>query len=89
MITHEYEEYKPVRQIWTWMIVIGLTVITLGWAMATHMAIPDVVRQWDFDTLPDTPAISPYATVRPPRALEAPVQMEPTPDLPNRRAQRR
>jgi hypothetical protein len=79
MITHEYEEFKPVRQIWTWLIVILLAVITLSWGMATHMAVPDVPRQWDFDTLPDTPASSPYSTVLPPRELNVPAQIEPAP----------
>jgi hypothetical protein len=79
MITHEYEEFKPVRQIWTWLIVILLTVLTLGWAMMTHMAVPDVPPQWDFDVLPDTPAASPYSTVSPPAAREAPSQIEPPP----------
>jgi hypothetical protein len=79
MITHTYEEYKPVRQIWTWLIILLVTLLTLGWGMVTHMAVPDVPRQWDFDTLPDTPAASPYSTVRPPRTPEAPVQMEPVP----------
>jgi hypothetical protein len=83
MITHEYEEYKPVRQIWTWLIIILVTILTLGWGMVTHMAVPDVPRQWDFDTLPDTPAMSPYSTVRPPRMREAPTQMEPAPTRPN------
>jgi hypothetical protein len=79
MITHEYEEYKPVQQIWTWLIIIIVVVLTLSWGMVTHMAVPDVERHWDFDTLPDTPAISPYATVPPPRPLQVPVQMEPAP----------
>ena len=76
MITHEYEEFKPVRQIWTWLIVVFLTVITLGWAMVTHMAVPDVPRHWDFDVLPDTPAASAYSTVPPPRIRVAPPQIE-------------
>ena len=66
MITHEYEEYKPVRQIWTWLIILTLAALTLSWGMVTHMAVPDVARQWDFDVLPDTPGISPYATEPPP-----------------------
>jgi hypothetical protein len=39
MITYQYEEYKPVRQIWTWLAILLLAVITLGWAMVTHMRI--------------------------------------------------
>ncbi len=80
MIDYQYEEFKPVRQIWTWLAIVLLAVITLGWGMATHMAIPDVVRQWDFDTLPDTPAVSPYSTIPPSRAKRAPLQIEMPPE---------
>ena len=76
MIAHEYEEYKPVRQIWTWLIIILLAVITMGWGMVTHMAVPEVARHWDFDVLPDTPASSPYATQPPPRVSPVPPQIE-------------
>ena len=86
MITHEYEEYRPVRQIWTWLIIIIATLLTLSWGMVTHMAVPDVPRQWDFDTLPDTPAASAYSTVPPPQRRGVPRQMEPAPDQPERRA---
>lgn len=80
MINYQYEEYKPVRRIWTWVAIVLLAVITLSWGMVTHMAIPDVVRQWDFDTLPDTPAMSPYSTVPPPQAKRTPAQIELPPE---------
>ncbi len=82
MITHKYEEYRPVGPVWTWIIILLVTLLTLSWAMMTHMAVPDVPRQWDFDTLPDTPALSPYSTVQPPRSREVPLQMEPAPPQP-------
>ena len=80
MITHRYEEYKPVRRIWTWLAILLLAVVILGWGMVTHMAVPDVPRHWDFDTLADTPASSPYSTVPPPRVRVAPPQIELLPD---------
>jgi hypothetical protein len=76
MITHEYEEFKPVRQGWTWFIIFFLAALTLGWGMVTHMAVPDVVRHWDFDTLPDTPGSSPYSTQPPPEIGSAPPQID-------------
>ncbi len=79
MITHEYEEYRPVGSAWTWFIILFVTAATLAWAMVTHMAVPNAPRHWDFDVLPDTPALSPYATVPPPQAHPAPVQMDPAP----------
>jgi hypothetical protein len=76
MITHQYEEFKPVRQIWTWLIVLVLAALTLGWAMVTHMAVPDVERHWDFDVLPDTPGISPYSTQPSPEVGPVPPQVD-------------
>jgi hypothetical protein len=80
MITYQYEEYKPLRPVWTWLAILLLAVITLGWAMVTHMAVPDAPRHWDFDVLADTPASSPYATVPLPRVKVAPSQIELPPD---------
>ncbi len=81
MITHQYEEYKPVRQVWSWLAIILLAILTGTWGMVTHMAVPDVVRQWDFDVLPDTPGISPYSTLSPPEVSPVPPQI----DLPEER----
>jgi hypothetical protein len=76
MILYQYEQYKPVRQVWTWLAILLLAVITLGWAMVTHMAIPDVARHWDFDVLPDTPGISVYSTLPPPEVSPVPPQID-------------
>jgi hypothetical protein len=76
MILHQYEELKPVRQVWGWLAIILLTLLTAAWGMVTHMAVPDVVRHWDFDVLPDTPASSPYATLPPPEVRPVPPQIE-------------
>jgi len=76
MITHQYEEYKPVRQIWSWPAIILLAILTGTWGMVTHMAIPDVVRHWDFDVLPDTPGISPYSVLPPPEVSPVPPQID-------------
>ncbi len=80
MITYQYEEYKQVRQGWTWLAILLLAVVTLGWGMVTHMAVSDVPRQWDFDVLADTPASSPYATVPPLRTKVPAFQVELPPD---------
>ena len=80
MTTHQYEEYKSVRPVWTWLAILLLAVIILGWGMVTHMAVPDVPRHWDFDTVADTPSLSPYSTVPAPRMKVAPPQIELPPD---------
>jgi hypothetical protein len=76
MITHQYEEYKPVHWVWAWSAVILLAVLTGTWGMITHMAVPDIARHWDFDVLPDTPGISPYSTLPPPEVSPVPRQIE-------------
>ena len=76
MITHQYEEYKPVGPVRSWLAIILLAILTGTWGMVTHMAIPDVVRHWDFDVLPDTPGISPYSTVPPPEVAPVPPQID-------------
>ncbi len=83
MITHQYEELKPIRPIWSWLAIILLAVLTGIWGMITHMAVPEVVRHWDFDVLPDTPASSPYAVLPPPKIWPVPPQIE----LPQNRSQ--
>jgi hypothetical protein len=76
MITHQYEEYKPVGPVRAWLAIILLAILTGTWGMVTHMAIPDVVRHWDFDVLPDTPGISPYSTLSPPEVAPVPPQID-------------
>ena len=76
MITHQYEEYKPLRWFWGWLAIILLALLTAAWGMVTHMAVPDVVRQWDFEVLPDTPGISPYSTLPPPEVSPVPPQID-------------
>jgi hypothetical protein len=48
MLRFEFEEYRPARPFWGWVIVITASVLTLSWGMVSHMAVPEVVRQWDF-----------------------------------------
>jgi hypothetical protein len=81
MITRQYEEYKPIRQIWAWPAIILLSIMTMGWGMVMHMAVPEVVRHWDFGVLPDTPGQSAYATLPPPDRKVVPPQIELPADL--------
>jgi hypothetical protein len=76
MIRYELEEYKPAPPTWGWVIIITLSVLTLGWGMVAHMAVPDVERQWDFGVVPDAPGESAFSTVPPPRARVVPPQVE-------------
>jgi hypothetical protein len=85
MIQHRYEQYKRVQPLWTWLAILLLAVLTLGWAMMTHMAVPDEPRHWDFGVLPDTPGASAYSTSAPPAFAPAPPQVEFPPDRADRR----
>jgi len=76
MITHQYEEYKPVGPIRSWLAIILLAILTGTWGMVTHMAVPDVERHWDFDVLPDTPGISPYSALPRPEVSPVPPQID-------------
>ncbi len=76
MITYQYEQYKPIRQVWSWLAIVLLAILTGIWGMITHMAVPDVARHWDFDVLPDTPGISPYSTLPAPEVTPTPPQIE-------------
>jgi len=81
MIRLEYEEYKPAGPVQGWAIVIVTAILTLSWGMVTHMAVPEVVRHWDFGTVPDTPGVSTYGTVRPVLGPSVPPQIELPPNL--------
>ena len=80
MLRLEYEEYKPSGPVQGWIIVIVTAILTLSWGMVTHMAVPEVVRQWDFGAVPDAPGESAFSTVPPPYVLVVPPQIELPPD---------
>ena len=81
MIRLEYEEYRPTGPVQGWIIVIVTAILTLSWGMVTHMAVPEVVRHWDFGAVPDAPGISIYSTVGPIQGQVVPPQIELPPNL--------
>jgi hypothetical protein len=80
MIRLEYEEYRSTGPVQGWIIVIVTSILTLTWGMVTHMAVPEVVRHWDFGAVPDTPGMSIYSTVPPAPGPAAAPQIELPPD---------
>ncbi len=86
MLRLEYEEYKSARPLQGWLIVIITAFLTLSWGMVTHMAVPEVVRHWDFGEVPDAPGQSIYSTAKPPSAPAAAQQIELPPDLEGKKA---
>jgi len=80
MLRFQFEEYRPAKPIWGWIIVITASILTLSWGMVSHMAVPEVVRQWDFGAIPDAPGQTAFSTVPPPDVPVAPPQIELPPD---------
>jgi hypothetical protein len=72
------EKYLP-RPFWGWCLLILFSASLLGFGMWLMMAIPDVPRQWNFGTYPDTPAESVYSTKQPPESIK-PIRV--VPELP-------
>lgn len=76
-----FEQFRPSTQWRGWLFIFVFSAAILSWGMMLHMVIPDAPRQWDFGTVPMTPAASVYSTSRPaePQRVRPPVQMEPLP----------
>jgi hypothetical protein len=72
----EFEEYKKIRQIYGWLIIIALSLLLISWCMIAHMLIPETERQWDFGVIDDTPASSKYSTVPTPEDKNVPLQIK-------------
>ncbi len=61
-----YEENRPVRPAWSWVILILFCAAIVGWGLLNYATIKDRPRAWDFGQLKDTPAESIVSTRRPP-----------------------
>jgi hypothetical protein len=73
----EFEEYKKIRQVYGWIIIIALSASLISWCLIVHMIVPDTPRNWDFGTLDDTPASSKYSIQSPPTETNVPLQISP------------
>lgn len=76
---HDYEEHKEWSTLGSWLFVLLLSGGLIGWAMFMMSIIKDVPREWDYGTLPFTPAKSVYSTERPSGAPEG-YMLEPLPE---------
>lgn len=59
---HGYEEHKEWNTLWSWLFIILLSGGLIGWAMFMMTVVKDVEREWDYGSIPFTPAISVYST---------------------------
>lgn len=76
----KYEEYTVLKsQFWGWVILIIFSAVLFGWGMAVHMVVPERPREWDFGTIPDTPALSAYSTAKYTPEANVPRQTQPLP----------
>ena len=62
---HDYEEHKEWSTLGSWAFVLLLSGGLIGWAMFMMTVIKDVPREWDYGTVPFTPAKPVYSTERP------------------------
>ena len=61
---HDYEENKEWSTLGSWLFIILLSGGLIGWAMFMMTVIKDVPRDWDYGSVPFTPAKSVYSTER-------------------------
>ncbi len=61
---HDYEEHKEWSTLGSWLFILLLSGGLIGWAMFMMSVIKDVPREWDYGTVPFTPASSVYSTER-------------------------
>lgn len=59
---HDYEEHKEWSTLGSWLFILLLSGGLIGWAMFMMSVIKDVPREWDYGTVPFTPAKSVYST---------------------------
>ena len=62
---HPHEEYRPIAQPTSWLLVVLLCLTILAWGYATYRMVPDTPRQWNLGNLPDVPGESIYSTAGP------------------------
>ena len=74
-----YEEYKPISDFASWVILILFSAFVLGSAMFVHMILPDRERQWEYGALSDVPGQSIYSTQVPKVAPIAPLDQDKVP----------
>ena len=58
----KYDEYKLMPQLWGWILLLALSASLILWAHWIHSARPSVEWQWDYSSLPQTPAESIYSS---------------------------
>ncbi len=81
------EENLPAGPWLAWVLLILLTMSILAYGLVMHLTIPDPPRQWDFGTLPDTPAQSVFSTEEPKSAQDTTPQLPVTARKPSREPQ--
>jgi len=74
-----FEEFRLVRPLTSWVLIIGLSLGIVVWGILIYFLISDTPRQWDYGILPDTPAESIYSTIKSPTTTTPPRQL---PELP-------
>jgi hypothetical protein len=77
----EYEEFTVISTFWSWVLLIAFSILIMSWGMFIKMMVGrEQPRTWDFGTLPDVPAQSPYSSVKPPVEVNTPLQIQRLPE---------
>jgi hypothetical protein len=76
---HKYEEHRKWSTLGSWLFIVLLSGGLIGWAMTMKSVIRDVPREWDYGTVPFTPAKSVYSTEVPKEEPDG-YMLEPLPE---------
>lgn len=74
------EEYRFISARASWAIIIVFSMAIIGWGLVNWAAIKDRPRDWDYGSLPDTPAESVYSSHAPTQSTAEPPQFQPLPE---------
>ena len=79
-----FEENREISLPLSWILVLAMCALILAWGILQYFFVRDPPsRQWDFGSLPETPAESIYSSrPSPPAAANVPRQI---PSLPEAR----
>jgi hypothetical protein len=75
------EENGELSSFWSWIIMVAVCIVIVGWGIFNYLSIPDQARKWDIGALRDVPGQSIYSTAAPKvNESSVPIQVQPLPE---------
>jgi len=74
-----YEEYRSLSTMWSWLIVIGLSILLVATGIVVHRVIRDAPRHWDYGAMETIPGASVYSSVLPEPVTVGPAEIDKIP----------